>query len=115
MAYPACSGEYVVFEGDGEVGDCPRPIEGRQLTTVDIAEIIFLDVYLEPLLLLLALRAATPSVFALAFFPEHFLGVPDLLASLLDLLVPVLNLFLFVDNLFFFVPDLLLVCSCLSL
>ena len=54
MAYTACGGEYV-FEGDGEVGDCPRPLEGRQLT-VDSAEPIFLrNVDLDLLLLLLAL------------------------------------------------------------
>ena len=54
MAYAACGGEYVC-EGDGEVGDCPRPLEGRQLT-VDFAEPRFLrDVDLELLLLLLAL------------------------------------------------------------
>ena len=53
MAYPACGGEYF-FEGDGEVGDCPRPLEGRQLT-VDFVEVRFLHVDLELLLILLAL------------------------------------------------------------
>ena len=51
MAYTACGGEYL-FEGDKEVGDYPRPLEGRQLT-VDIFEPLFLDVYLELLLLLI--------------------------------------------------------------
>ena len=41
MAYASCGGEYVTVEGDGEVGDCPRLLEGRQLT-VDIAEVLFL-------------------------------------------------------------------------
>ena len=50
MAYSACGGEYI-FEGDGEVGDCPRPLEGRQLT-VDIVEVFFLHVDFELLLFL---------------------------------------------------------------
>ena len=55
MAYPACGGEYVVVEGDGEVDDCPRPLEGRQLT-VYLAEPLFLwNVDLELLLLFLVL------------------------------------------------------------
>ena len=50
MAYSACGGEYI-FEGDGEVGDCPRPLEGRQLT-VDIFEPVLLHVDFEFLLFL---------------------------------------------------------------
>ena len=54
MAYTACGGEYDVVEVDGEVGDCPRPLEGRQLT-VDITQPCFLHLDLELLLLFLAL------------------------------------------------------------
>ena len=54
MAYPACGGEYY-FVGDGEVGDCPRPLEGRQLT-VDFVEPFLLHFDVE-FLLFLALAA----------------------------------------------------------
>ena len=63
MAYTACGGEYVYDEGDGEVGDCPRPLEGRQLT-VDFVEVVFFYVDPELLLLLLALAVGVGIVVA---------------------------------------------------